>query len=97
MVQWVKNRTAVAWVTAEVWILSLAQCSVLKDPALLKMGCTSQLQLRFNPWPRNFHMPLEERQERKEEGRKEGREGGREGRREGGREEKREGGRKEKK
>ena len=45
MAQWVKNLTAGAWVP------SLAQCNGLKGLALL------QLQLRFNPWPKNFHMP----------------------------------------
>ena len=32
--QWVKNSTAVAWVTAEVQVLSLARHSGLKDLAL---------------------------------------------------------------
>ena len=44
MAQWVKNLTAVGWVTMEAWVQSLAQCSGLKDLALL------QLWLRFNPW-----------------------------------------------
>ena len=35
MAQWVKNLTAAAQVTAEVWVCSLAQSSGLKDPALL--------------------------------------------------------------
>ena len=36
VVQWVKNLTAVAWVTAEaqVGVRTLAQCSGLKDLAL---------------------------------------------------------------
>ena len=34
MVQWIKNPTAVVWVTAEVQVRSLAQCTWLKDPAL---------------------------------------------------------------
>ena len=42
MVQWVKNPAAVAQVTVEAWIQSLAQCSGLN---LL------QLKLRFSPWP----------------------------------------------
>ena len=52
--QWVKNPTAVAWVTTKVQIPSPARCSGLKDPVL------PQLQLRLNPWttgPGNFHMP----------------------------------------
>ena len=51
VVQQIKNPAAVAWVAAEVGVLSLAQHHDLKDLALL------QLQLRFNPWPGNFHMP----------------------------------------
>ena len=50
--QWVKGLSAVAWhCTAEAQCQFLAQCSGLKDPVLL------QLQLRFNSWPENFHMP----------------------------------------
>ena len=49
--QWVKDPTAVAQVAAEAWVQSLVQSSGLKDPTL------PQLQLRFNPWPVNFHMP----------------------------------------
>ena len=47
----VKNATALALVSAKVWVPSLAQYSGLKEPVLL------QVWLRFNPWPRNFHMP----------------------------------------
>ena len=36
MVQWVKNLTAVVWVTLELWVPSLAQHSGLKDLALLE-------------------------------------------------------------
>ena len=43
MEQWAKNLTAVAWVTAEVQVLSLAQNSGLKVPSML------QLWLRFSP------------------------------------------------
>ena len=56
MMQWVKNPTAVAQVTAgmqvtaEMRVRTLAQRSRLKDPTL------PQLWLRFNPWPRNFHI-----------------------------------------
>ena len=28
----------------------------VKDLALLQLWCRLQLQLRFDPWPRNFHM-----------------------------------------
>ena len=43
--------TASAQVPAEVQVRSPAQGSGLKDMALL------QLQLRFDSWPRNGHMP----------------------------------------
>lgn len=29
----------------------------VKDPALVQPWHRSQLQLAFNPWPKNFHMP----------------------------------------
>ena len=51
MAQWVKNLIAEAQVTAEARVQSLAQRSGLKDQVL------PQLQLRFSPWPGNFHMP----------------------------------------
>ena len=51
MAQWVRNPTALAWVASEVWVRAPAQDSGLKDQAML------QLQLGFNPWPKNFHMP----------------------------------------
>ena len=49
--QWIKNLTAVAQVTAEAQVQSPAWHSEFKDPAL------PQLQLEFNLWPGNFHMP----------------------------------------
>ena len=52
MVQWVMNPTAVAWVTAEVRVRSLAWHSGLKDLALSQLQCRLKLWLRFNPWPR---------------------------------------------
>ena len=48
MAQWVKNLTAVAQVTTEVQVQSLAQCSEWKNLVL------PHLQLRFNPCPRTF-------------------------------------------
>ena len=30
----------------------------VKDLALPQLWCRSQLKLRFDPWPRNFHMLL---------------------------------------
>ena len=37
MAPWVKNLTAAVWVTVEVQVQCLAQCSGLKDPALLQL------------------------------------------------------------
>ena len=54
--QWIKNQMAESRVTAEVQVPPLAQCSGLKDLALLPW-CRSQLQLEFHPWLRNFHIP----------------------------------------
>ena len=51
--QWVKNLTEVAWVTVEVQVLSPAQCSELKDLALLQLWHWLQQRLRFSPWPGN--------------------------------------------
>ena len=56
MVQWVNNLTTAARVAAEGQVPSPARCSALKDLVLPQLGCRSQLQLRFNPWPRNIHM-----------------------------------------
>ena len=49
MAQRVKNPTVMAQVIVEVGVSSLAWQRGLKDPVL------PQLQLGFNPWPRNFH------------------------------------------
>ena len=51
MSQWVKNLTSKAQVTEE------AQCSWLKDPALLQLQCRLQLKLGFSPWSRKFRAP----------------------------------------
>ena len=56
MAQWVKNLTALVQVTEEVQVQSPAWNSGLKDPVLLQLWHRLQLQLRFNPWPENFHM-----------------------------------------
>ena len=53
----VENLTAVALVAVEVLVPSLAWCSGLKDPALPQLRHRSQLPLKLNPWPGNFHMP----------------------------------------
>ena len=47
---WVKNLPAVAPVTVEAQVSSLARLSGLKDPALPRLWCRSQLWLGFNPW-----------------------------------------------
>ena len=67
MVQWVKNLTVAAQVAREMQVPYPAQ--QVKDQVLL------QLQLRFNPWPRNFHILW------LWQGRKKERKGGREGKR----------------
>ena len=56
LAQWIKNPTAEAWTTAEAWVQSLTLCSGLKDSVLLQLWCSLQLQLEFNPQPRNFHV-----------------------------------------
>ena len=50
MWKWVKDSTAVAWVSVEALVQSLTHYSGLKDLAL------PQLWLRFTPWPGNFHV-----------------------------------------
>ena len=57
MVQWVKNLTAAACVPEEVCFCYLSQHRGLKDPAFPQLQCRTVMWLRFNPWPRNFHMP----------------------------------------
>ena len=56
-VQWIKNPTAVAQVDMEAQVPSLVWRNGLKDPVSPQLCHRSQLRLRFNPWPRNFHMP----------------------------------------
>ena len=56
MVQWVKNLIAVAQVAMEAQVQSLAPHCGLKDPTLMQLQLKSQLWLRFNPCPKNFHM-----------------------------------------
>ena len=46
LVPGVKNLTAVAWVPVRHGF----------DPQPSEVSLRSQLQLRFNPWPGNFHM-----------------------------------------
>ena len=56
MAHWVKNPTAVAWVTAEAWVQSPAQGRGLKDQVLLQLWHRSQMWLKFIPWLGNFHV-----------------------------------------
>ena len=39
-------------------VLSTTWGHGLKDLAMLQVWCRLQLQLRFNPWPGNFHMKV---------------------------------------
>ena len=55
MVQWVKNPTAMAWVTGEALVWFLAWCRRLKDLVSVQLLHRSQL-LRFSPWLENVHM-----------------------------------------
>ena len=57
MIQWVKNPTAMAQITAEAQVQHPAQLSGLKDLVLPQLQHRSQLRLGFNPWPGYFHMP----------------------------------------
>ena len=45
VMQWVKNSTAVAGVTAEVWVRSLASLSGLRIWCCHELWCMSQMQL----------------------------------------------------
>ena len=56
VVEWVKNPTSVAWISAEPWVLSLAWHSGLKNLALLQLLHRLQLQHGLNPWPKDFYM-----------------------------------------
>ena len=47
--QWVKNPTAMAWVTVEAWLQCPVQSSWLKDLTMPKLW--------FSPWSGNCHMP----------------------------------------
>lgn len=67
VVQWVKNPIAATSVSAKVHIRSLAWQTWLKDLVLLQLLYRSQLWLRLDTWPGNFHIGRKEG---------EGREGG---------------------
>ena len=54
---WSSHCGAVAQVAVEAQVRSLAQHSGLKDLALPRLQCKSQLQLRFSPWLGNLYMP----------------------------------------
>ena len=57
MVQWVKNLTAVAQVTTEAWVQSLAQHSGLKDLELseLRIGHSCSLDSLSGPGTSKCH------------------------------------------
>ena len=57
VMKWVKNPTAVAQVTGEVQVQSLALRSRLKDLVLLLLQYRALLWLEFDLWLRNFQMP----------------------------------------
>ena len=57
MVQWFRNPTAAAKVTAEAQVQSPARYSELKQLALLQLWLGLKLRLGFNPWLGNFHRP----------------------------------------
>lgn len=46
--RWFKTKPELGVSAAAQWV---------KDPALLQLWSRSQLQLRFDTWPENFHMP----------------------------------------
>ena len=58
--EWVMNLTAVAQVTEEAQVKFPARYSRLKDLVLLQLPCWLQLQIGFNPLPRDSHMPQEQ-------------------------------------
>ena len=56
MAQWIRNLTAAAQVTEELWVQSPAQHRALEDPVLLQLWYGLQLCLGFNSRSGNFHM-----------------------------------------
>ena len=56
MAQWFKNLTAVSYVTAQMWVRSLAPHSGLRIQYCHSWYTCLQLQLGFSPWLWNFHM-----------------------------------------
>ena len=53
VVQWVNEPTCLCGIAGSIprpaqWV---------KDPVLPQLWQRSQMQLRFDPWPRNFHIP----------------------------------------
>ena len=55
--QWIENPTGVARVAAKSRVRSQAQLSGLKYLVLPQLQWRSQVQLVFDPWPENFHIP----------------------------------------
>ena len=59
LVQWVRIQHCLQWlgVAADERVQSPAQDSALRIWHCHRCGMWSQLRLRFDPWPGNFHMP----------------------------------------
>ena len=57
MAQWVKECKRGGLDCCEGTGLIPGSVQWVKDPALPQLWRRSQLQLGFNPWPWNFHMP----------------------------------------
>ena len=51
-----RRRICLSLVTAEAWVPSLVWRSGLRIQHCHSIVVQSRLWLRFNPWPRNFHM-----------------------------------------
>ena len=56
MLQWIRNPTAEAQVAEEMQVQSPAPHRRLQGSRVAELQHRPQMQLRFNSWPRNFHM-----------------------------------------
>ena len=57
MVQWVEDLVLSLWLHGFEPPTTTTPMQWVKDQELLQLWQRSQLWLRFDPWPRNFHMP----------------------------------------